>query len=141
MKTSIAREIVSRSVAYRNCEKSGNEEWYNNHYQALQWLQDNHLPSGSGIDSGCQIDTDKTNADRIVINSSFHVMDEYGGYNGWINFTVTVKASLLFGFDTNIKGNFSSNKSAYGLKDYLYEIFDCDLRHEIDTDDMKHLFE
>ena len=140
MKTTIYREIVSRCIARRNCEDK-QKEWYDNHAVAIQWLQDSHLPRGSGIDSGCQIDTSRTDENRLIIESSFHVMDENGFYDGWIDFTVTVKPSLLSGIVLTIKGNFNSRKSTSGLKDYLHEEFDVALSFEIDTDDMKYLFD
>ena len=38
------------------------------------------LPSGSGIDSGCTIDEEKSTGNKIVIHSAFLHMNENGFY-------------------------------------------------------------
>ena len=82
----------------------------------------NALPSGSGIDNGCGLNIAASKRDKIVINSSFHVMDENGFYAEWIDFVVVVKPTFR-GIDIDIKGKFSGNRNAYGLKDYLAQLF------------------
>jgi hypothetical protein len=116
--------LASTIDAFHRCEKTGNTEWRENHYRTIQRIQDNYLPSGSGIDSGCQIDVEKSTGEKLVIKSSYHTMNENGYYGRWIDFTVTVKASLQFGLDMQIKGAFGHDQD---LKDYLHDVFITDL--------------
>lgn len=121
------KQLSSTINAIENCGKSGNEVWHDRHSARLQHLVDSHLPHGSGVDSGCTIDTEKF--ESLLIYSSFHVMDENGFYDGWIDFTVRVKPSLQFGIDLIIKGNFGKHQD---LKDYLHETFDFALNEEVE---------
>jgi hypothetical protein len=129
MQRPLYQRIATRIVAMANCEENGNNEWYEKHSKALDELERNELPSGSGIDAGCSINREKSNMKRIVIDSSYHAMDAWGFYGRWIDFTVTVKPSLLSGIDLIIKGNFGPDKD---LKDNLYDIFDMSLREKGD---------
>ena len=140
MKTKIYKEIASRINSIGNCEKAGlstyNREWKQKHEDVIDYIQDNILPSGSGIDCGCKIDTtiadvDNINVDKLVIHSEYHTMDENGMYGRWITFRVVVRPSLQFGIVLNIMGNFGKNQD---LKDYLYDVFNEALEQEIDTD-------
>ena len=54
-----------------------NPEWFEKWSDTIERLAD-LLPHGSGIDSGCQIDLDKSHAEKLVIHTSFHHMDESG---------------------------------------------------------------
>ncbi len=108
MKTQVYKELSSRIKARQNCIDSGNDKWYDNHGTVLDHLVNNYLPSGSGIDSGCTIDNQKS--DNLIIYSSFHKMDDNGMYDGWIDFTVRVKPSLIFGTTLTITGNFGKHQ-------------------------------
>ena len=83
----------------------------------------NLLPSGSGIDSGCTIDEEKSTKNRIVIHSSFHHMDENGFYCGWSEFTVTAIPDFMNDFNLKIVGNNAIYPAFSDTKDYLYELF------------------
>ena len=124
MKTRSVIKTLSSTIGARlNCIESNNSEWEDRHENTIKNIIDNYLPHGSGIDSGNEIDFKKSTANKIVINSSFHTMDQQGGYSGWIDFKVIIKASLQFDFDLTIKGMFSKNKDSFGLKDYLYGVY------------------
>jgi len=134
METTVYREIAQRVQAMKNCEKSGNDEWCSKHSDALDNLE-GYLPSGSGLDSGTGIDKDRTTPNKIVLESTYHCMNENGMYDGWIDFDVIVTPSFNE-IDLDIKGFFSQRHYKYAnIKDYLYEIFDTALTHKIDTDD------
>ena len=98
---------------------------------AMRWADRLHamkqeLPHGSGLDTDWHYVLDKCNANRIVLSTSFHNMDEVGGYCGWSDLIVTVKPSLIHGINLRITGGDSD------LKDYLYDILSqalCEL-HE-----------
>jgi len=94
---------------------------------------DSLLPSGSGIDNGSSIDTGKSSNNKIVINSSFHFMDEHGYYDGWQDFKVVVKPSLMFSIDVSLtrQGELGNYQSWLLVRDYLWDVFDLCLRSEI----------
>jgi hypothetical protein len=138
MKKKLYQEIASEVQAYKSCIESNNTEWRDNWHARLQHIQQSILPSGSGIDSGCTIDTSKSNDDKLIIYSSYHCMDENGFYDGWIDFKVIVRPSLSFGAIVDIVGPFSARNGKYAhVKDYLQEVFDHCLNTEIETDDLK----
>lgn len=120
------QEIACLIIARDNCLKSNpvNQEWFDKHTDNLEYIERNILPSGSGIDSGCKFNLQKSTRNKIVIDSSFHCMDENGYYDGWIDFTVIIKPNLLSEIDLNIIGKFGKNQD---LKDYLYETFSYEL--------------
>lgn len=121
---SLAQAIAQTIGSRNNCINSGNAEWLDNHERKIENTLMPKLPSGSGIDSGNDLDYDKSTGEKLVINSAFHTMNDAGYYDGWVNYRVVVTASLQHGFDLDIIGNFSSNKNAYDLEDYLYEVYD-----------------
>jgi len=87
------------------------------------------LPSGSGIDNGCKINLKQSKPLKIIIDSSYHAMNENGMYDRWIDFKIIVTPSFD-NIDINIRGNFGSKYQH--LKDYLIEIFQDSLSKEID---------
>ena len=81
------------------------------------------LPSGSGIDSGCAIDEEKSTKNKIVIHSSFHHLDNNGFYCGWSNFDVIVTPDLLHDFNLKIVGRNAIYPAFSFTKEYLYSVF------------------
>jgi hypothetical protein len=81
------------------------------------------LPSGSGIDAGCKIDVEKSSSNKVVINFSWHHLDENGYYDGWTDHKLIVKPKLSGDFDLTITGR----DKGY-IKDYLYDLFDTELK-------------
>lgn len=92
--------------------------------ERLKKLQD-LLPSGSGFDSGTQIN-DATRPDRLVLDTAFHHLSEHGYYTGWTEHSVIVTPSLVSGFDLRITGRNRNN-----IKDYIAEEFDYALRQDV----------
>jgi hypothetical protein len=128
MQKPLYKELANTIQARLNCEKTENWDWFSRHEEKIDDMARNHLPSGSGIDSGCTIDMEKSNGDRIVIDSSYHTMSDMGYYGRWIDFTVTVKPDLICDFILTISGRFGRDQD---LKDYLYDIFDMALRYVV----------
>lgn len=126
MKGKLYQILAAKIDARRNSIKSGNAEWESNHENAIRNLTD-ELPHGSGIDGENEIDLDKSTGEKIIIHTSFHHMDEYGGYDGWTDHTLTVTPSLQFGFNLKISG-----RNRNDIKDYLYECFAEDLNREVE---------
>jgi hypothetical protein len=121
------QEFAGTIKALNNCEQSNNLEWYNKHSEKLDNMVDNHLPHGSGIDAKNEIDFDNCNNNKLVFKSSFHVMNDNGSYDGWIDFKIIVKPDLQFGFTLDVIGKFGKHQD---LKDYLSETFHQALNNE-----------
>lgn len=123
------QEIASVCGARHRCLANGNE-FANNHNTTLDQIESDLLPSGSGIDSGTAIDRDKSNDDLIVLNTSFHHMNDAGMYDGWTEHVVTIRPSFR-GIDISISG-----RNRNDIKDYLHEVFDHCLTGIVDFDDV-----
>lgn len=80
------------------------------------WVKRNG-PSGSGIEMGTAL-SEKSTPEQIVFGTHFHHVDEHGGYDGWTEHSVRVKASLLFGIDITVGG-----RNRNDIKDYLGELY------------------
>ncbi len=126
MKTSLISKIASIIEARENCLSSGNTEWFENHTDSLYEISKKYLPHGSGIDSGCDIDLELSNKNKIVITFGYHFMDENGYYDGWIDYKLICKPTFN-GIDMKIIG-----KNKNGIKDYLYDVFDYCLNEVIE---------
>lgn len=124
------KKLAGTIQARLNCIESNNIEWQDKHEETIENIIKS-LPHGSGIDGVTKIDLEKSTAEKIVIYSEYHCMNEDGYYDGWVDFIITIKPSLQFGINLNITGNFGKNQE---LKDYLYETFDSDLREPYDTE-------
>lgn len=121
----VIQKLAGTIGAYKNCLVNKSQEWQDKHMTEIMRIQDNNLPHGSGIDNGCQINVEKSTSDKVVIRTSFHHMDENGGYDGWTNHTLTIKPGFQ-GISMNISGS-----DRNGIKDYLFEIFESALTEEI----------
>lgn len=84
------------------------------------------LPSGSGWDSGTDIDLDDSHANKLVLFGEFHHMDGQGFYDGWTDHVVIVTPSLTSDFTLRITG---ANRN--DIKEHLYQTFDAALRRDI----------
>lgn len=114
--------------AKEECKRIGNTLWYDKHAENLQELLA-MLPHGSGLDGEYKLSVQK---EKIVITMQYHAMDENGFYDGWIDFTMTIKPSFFYGYNLKITGNFGKYRV---IKDYLYEVYD-----ELFTKDIKALY-
>lgn len=130
LKTPLYQAIASISDAARRCVETGNS-WQITHEMRRDYLVSNLLPSGSGFDNGTSFDDVRSNADRLIFNTSFHHMDENGTYDGWTQHTVTVKADLVHGIIIRVTGR---NRNA--VKEYIAETFGQLLRLEDDWTDV-----
>lgn len=126
MKTKLVyQEIATLITARLNCIKSGNQEWLEKHTERLEDIAKS-LPRGSGIDRGTKLDLDKSTGEKIVLNMSFHHMNEGGMYDGWTEHVITVTPSLYFGFNLSISGQDKNQ-----IKEYLYDVYHEALNEEI----------
>jgi hypothetical protein len=122
------QEIASLMQARRNCETSNNTEWAMKHGQRIVTLVDDYLPSGSGFDAGTKLLIPQSTPERLVFQTSYHHMDDVGGYDGWTEHEVVVTPSLVFGFNLRVTG---SNRN--DIKDYIAEVFQAALTVQLDA--------
>lgn len=90
------------------------EHWTQEWFDRLDNMME-HLPHGSGLDTDWLLDANASNANKLVFNTSYHHMND-GGYTHWSDVTITVKPSLIHGYELSIRG------TDRDTKDYLYEI-------------------
>lgn len=76
-----------------------------------------YLPRGSGIDAGTTFDSARSGASVLRFNTSFHHMDQHGGYDGWTEHLVTVRPAFE-GLDIVVTG-----RDRNQIKDYLHDTF------------------
>jgi hypothetical protein len=84
----------------------------------IERLVKEHMPSGSGFDSGTVLVLDESTDYKLVFGTSFHHMNEHGSYTKWTEHRVIVSPSLAFDFDLTVTG-----RDHNGIKDYIHEVF------------------
>jgi len=114
-------QIANAIQARANCAKKldTHREWFERWGDQLEHIAKNVLPSGSGFDRGTKFDLDRSNADRIVMETSFRPMDDSGSYCGWTHYTVTIRPAFIGGFDISVV----SGRNRHDIKDYIAEVF------------------
>lgn len=118
MKHSLIKQLALAVDARDNCLRhNGNGEWFDRWTDRLHGAR-NVLPSGSGFDAGSTVDVGRSRADRIVLNTSFHHMNEYGSYDGWTEHDVIVTPSLVHGFTLRVTG-----RNRNDIKEYIAQTF------------------
>jgi hypothetical protein len=83
------RQIASLLAAINNCHAKGNTVWMRRHEEALNIIMAT-APSGSGFDAGTLLGSAST-PDKLIFKTSFHHMDDNGGYRQWSDHAVTVR--------------------------------------------------
>lgn len=130
--TPLFKILAMKTQAYKNAQRDGNTRLMEIHTETLERLARNFLPSGAGVDSGTQIDLERSNGNKLVLNTSFHHMDEHGGYDGWTDHSIIVTCSLVNDFQLHVTG-----KNRNQIKDVLYDRFDDVLRIELPEQDWR----
>lgn len=118
-----ARYNCMEKVAIAHNENAA--QWIDKHTDTIEQLVEDHMPHGSGYDSGTKIDLDASHGEKLVFDIAFHHMDEWGGYNGWTEHRVAVTPSLSNEFRLRIGG-----RNRNGIKEMMYQ----DMRHALMTD-------
>lgn len=119
------QKLASLVAARLNCITSSNCAWRDKHEETILQIVSDYLPSGSGIDSGTEIDLDASTADKLVFTCGFHHMTEHGLYDGWTHHTITVRPDW-HGIKLTVSG-----KNYNGVKDYLGDIYSNSLMVEV----------
>ena len=110
--------IASKAQALRKCAATGNKEREGKHKEAILELVKEHLPSGSGFDSGTEIELDECTDNKLVFSTSFHHMDEHGGYDGWTEHKVIVTPDFS-GINLHVTGR-DRNQIKEMIADYFH---------------------
>ena len=118
MTSTNARRIANLLAAIVSCETSGNVEWQRRHTESLDRIVKDTGPSGSGFDIGTEFNYTRSTPDKLIFETSFHHMDQWGGYSRWTDHTITVRASLAWGIDVRVGG-----RNHNDIKDYVGEVF------------------
>lgn len=114
----LVEQFATCFAALLNCRQSGNQEWGEIWGDRLEALAREHLPSGSGFDSGSSFNLEESRPDRLIFGTSFHHMDDSGMYDGWTEHRAIVTPSFVGRFDLKITG-----RDRNGIKDYIAETF------------------
>jgi hypothetical protein len=101
--------------AKKNLIQANNTEWEEKHQQTLDELL-MFLPSGSGFDSGIQLDEKRSTIHKLVFTTAFHHMDN-GYYDGWTEHTITIQQTFM-GLDIKVSG-----RNRNDIKEYIGEMF------------------
>ncbi len=127
MNSKLYSTLASLVQARINCDNATprNDEWFDKHTDRIEELVKEHMPSGSGFDSGTKLDLDLSEPNKLVFLTSFHHMAESGMYDGWTEHTVIVTPDLAFGFRLKITG-----RDRNQIKEYIRELFQNDLNAE-----------
>ncbi len=115
----VCQQLASAIGAHNRCVESKNGQWEDHWFEVITNIINNHLPNGSGFDSGCQIELEQQKHNKLIIHSSYHAMNEHGMYDGWYNFRVVIVPDFT-DFDFKVIGNFG--KYAYN-KEYIEDTF------------------
>lgn len=130
----LVQMLASLITAMENSSKSGNNEWHVRYSQRLSYLENNLLPSGSGLDSGTQILIEKCKPNMLVFQTSFHHMNETGYYDGWTDHIVRVTAAFD-GFDVSVSG-----RNRNFVKDHIADVFRHTLQQLVELDHEKDTY-
>jgi len=136
MKEKVYKKLAQLIQARLNCIEKENDEWEEKHENEIDRIIKDHLPHGSGIDSDVIIDLDQSNGEKIVIHFSYHKMNEIGMYDGWVDCTITITASLVFEINMDIDLDCDyyedwGEEDELMLGDYLHDLFYDELIAEI----------
>lgn len=128
-KTQLYLALASLAERYQNiCRQHalghnpGAEHCHDEFYRLVK----EHLPSGSGFDSGTTIDIGHVTSQAMSFGTSFHHMDEHGAYDGWTDHVVRIRATFG-GFDLQVTG-----RDRNSIKDYIADIFTQALTQEVE---------
>jgi len=122
----VYERLANLIQAYKTNVERNDTIWIERHGDMIQYMIDNYLPHGSGIDGTNSIDLERSHGEKIVIYTSYHHMDDMGGYSDWTEHVITITPSLVF--EINIK---VSGRDRNMIKDYLGETFSLALTEEL----------
>jgi hypothetical protein len=110
--------------------------WCDAHKAKLEAIEFQVLPSGAGIDHGSHFVFGGPSKNReFRIDASYHKMDDHGGYDGWIDFSVIVTPDWHdINVDVRLFGETSEGEDDDALIDYLTDLYHGVLTEECPED-------
>ena len=118
----LAAWIAETSEWAERAENNLNAQWGPIARARLDQLV-NMLPSGSGIDSGTKLVS--ASASKIVLECSFHHMNDCGMYDGWTDHRITIRPTFD-SLDISVSG-----RNRNDIKEYLHEVYSLALSENI----------
>jgi hypothetical protein len=94
--------------------------------ETLEKLVTEYMPSGSGLDRGTQLLTERSGPEKLVFVTAFHHMTEHGYYDGWTDHIVTVTPAFDGSLYVRVSG-----RNRNGIKDVIADTFTVHLRTEV----------
>lgn len=85
----------------QSCIAAGNKDWQERHEAAAFALVQEHMPSGSGIDSGVNLILEDSHIgesdyeEAIVFRFGYHPLNEHGFYLAWQHYELRVRPAFL----------------------------------------------
>ena len=127
MKMTICRQIALSFNSFVACDVADNKEWRERHKNDIVELCKNG-PSGAGIDNGTHFNFEESKLERLVLDTSYHHMNEHGYYDGWTHHQIIVIPSLIYDFDIRVTGC-----DRRDIKEHLAEVYSHWLSTEVDS--------
>jgi hypothetical protein len=115
---------------FNSATTTTNEYWKDAWHQILIEVIDTYLPRGSGFDSGCYLDFEKSSTNKLVINCDYHHMTEHGYYDEWSYNKIVITPDLRWEFNMKLV----NMKGGKRLKDYDREYFIDTLNYHLNQE-------
>ena len=129
MKDKLYRKLAIAIDARTRCDDNRYSECEQIWCSRIEKVAKDKLPSGSGFDNGTTVDLDRSTGELLVLDTSFHHMNENGYYDGWTEHTVRVRPSLIHGTTMTVSG-----QNRNDIKDYIVECLDSILNEQYEWD-------
>lgn len=98
----------------------------NNKTDEIETLIRRYFPCGSGFDAGTKLIS--ATGEKIILETSFHHMNDAGYYDGWSNHRVIIKPDFEYGYTLKVTG-----RDRNGIKDYIEDCFYNSLNTEVEA--------
>jgi len=93
----------------------------NDDMETMRKLANEYLPSGSGFDCE-QMISDKSTPEKIIFEMGYHLMNEGGYYDGWLEFEVTATPSFLHDFNLRFNWKGFKRQQYWSIKEYIQDL-------------------
>ena len=113
----MARAYSSLMFCRSDAANDAQQAWTDRWEDRLEYMV-GKLPHGSGFDVAVTLNDERSTAQRLVFNGSYHNMDQHGGYCGWTDYALTLKPCLMGGFVMRVTGGDRH------FKDYVHDTFE-----------------
>lgn len=119
------KRLAQLTSAYHTCRaqeakgQTADPPWSRRHLATITKLVLDHMPAGSGFDSGTSLDLSQSTINKLVFETSYHHMNENGFYTHWTHYRVTVKPHLFYEVDIESHGRAATRDE----HDFVCEVF------------------